>query len=97
MDPSVYITEEELQHLAAITEFAEFLEDPTMSDDEVGAAAASPKDVEYFLVDDSPMAKFSRSIKWAYKKVSPEWPLIRGDSSPLLFKEKIFILFNVLL
>lgn len=28
--------------------------------------------VEYFLVDDSPMAKFSRSIKWIYKKVSLE-------------------------
>lgn len=27
-------------------------------------------DVRYFLVDDSPMAKFSRSVKWAYKKVS---------------------------
>lgn len=26
--------------------------------------------VEYFLVDDSPMAKFSRSIKWIYKKAS---------------------------
>lgn len=28
--------------------------------------------VEYFLVDDSPMAKFSRSVKWIYKKVSLE-------------------------
>lgn len=28
------------------------------------------KNVRYFLVDDSPMAKFSRSVKWAYKKVS---------------------------
>lgn len=28
--------------------------------------------VKYFLVDDSPMAKFSRSIKWIYKKVSLE-------------------------
>ncbi|KAG7199269.1 hypothetical protein KM043_018131 [Ampulex compressa] len=27
-------------------------------------------EVKYFLVDDSPMAKFSRSIKWIYKKVS---------------------------
>lgn len=27
--------------------------------------------VEYFLLDDSPMARFARSVKWAYKKVSP--------------------------
>lgn len=67
MDPSVYISEHELQRLSAITEFAEFLEDPSSLED--GATAASD-DVEYFLVDDSPMAKFSRSIKWAYKKVS---------------------------
>lgn len=26
--------------------------------------------VEYFLVDDSPMAKFTRSVRWIYKKVS---------------------------
>lgn len=26
--------------------------------------------VEYFLLDDSPMARFARSVKWAYKKVS---------------------------
>lgn len=29
-------------------------------------------EVKYFLLDDSPMAKFSRSIKWIYKKVSLE-------------------------
>lgn len=28
--------------------------------------------VEYFLVDDSPMARFSRCIKWIYEKVSLE-------------------------
>lgn len=33
--------------------------------------------VKYFLVDDSPMAKFSRSIKWIYKKVSLESTSVR--------------------
>lgn len=28
--------------------------------------------VEHFLVDDSPMARFGRSIEWIYKKVSLE-------------------------
>lgn len=51
---AVYVTEEDLKRLSTITEYTESSED---------------EDVKYFLVDDSPMAKFSRSIKWAYKKV----------------------------
>lgn len=26
--------------------------------------------IEYYLLDDSPMARFARSVKWSYQKVS---------------------------
>ena len=73
MDRSVYVTEEDLKRLSTITEYTED-EGSTSDDGDDGdgeeEADLEDDDVKYFLVDDSPMAKFSRSVKWAYKKVS---------------------------
>lgn len=75
---------EEIREINCLATIAEFTE--SSGDTDPGNEAMTTKtttttttcqlnfhqDIKYYLVDDSPMAKFSRSIKWAYKKVSKD-------------------------
>lgn len=66
------------KRLSTITEYSETCDDDLEADQSLcdsnldvtlrNTSVAEP--VEYFLLDNSPMAKFARSVKWAYKKVS---------------------------
>lgn len=74
-----------LKRLSTISEYSEpgTINDDLMVDqsNDTGLRDATSKNtkedkpVEYFLLDDSPLARFTRNVKWAYQKVS-RWVII---------------------